>query len=367
MNSASKTKMLRFAPLCRVSTEQQERQGESLLTQKNEIERSVKALEGILINDPWRYSGQEHSTPKYERKLLDKLLTDSGKKYFDAVIVCDASRWSRDNGKSKEGLELLRQNGIRFFAGQTEYNLYKPADTLFLGMATEINEFVALEQARKSIQNRIARALRNVPTAGKLPFGRTFNRQTEEWGIDKKKQQDIKWAAERYLQGEPLPMLAKTIGMNPSNLWKILTKRSGTKWETRFKSKRLAIDEKVTLTVPGLLSQDTIDKILKRAASNKTYTHGEIKHKYLLSRVIFCDHCGYAMFGQKNLHGNQNRYYRHPRGRKNECDNGFWVKADINVIKLTTRFVIHVIFAFVHFVIALELSSKSDWFGGRYE
>jgi len=123
---------MKFAPIVRVSTEAQERQGESLRTQVTEIERSVKSLGGILIADPWRYSGQEHATPELERKKLDSLLRDAEKKLFDAVIVCDASRWSRDNGKSKVGLDILRKNGIKFFAGTTEYDLYKPADTLFL-------------------------------------------------------------------------------------------------------------------------------------------------------------------------------------------------------------------------------------------
>ncbi len=42
-------KPLRFAPLVRVSTEQQEKMGESLKTQKAQIEQAVKALGGVLI------------------------------------------------------------------------------------------------------------------------------------------------------------------------------------------------------------------------------------------------------------------------------------------------------------------------------
>ncbi len=67
-------KLLRFAPLVRVSTEAQERMGESLRTQQAQIEQAVKALNGTLISDPWRYSGQEHSTPGFERKRFDLLL-----------------------------------------------------------------------------------------------------------------------------------------------------------------------------------------------------------------------------------------------------------------------------------------------------
>ena len=98
---------LRFAPLIRVLTEQQERQGESLHTQQKQIIQYVKALNGTFPDNCWRYSGQEHATIGEERKKLDRLLSDACKDKFDAVIVCDVSRWSRDNLKSKQGLQIL--------------------------------------------------------------------------------------------------------------------------------------------------------------------------------------------------------------------------------------------------------------------
>ena len=102
------TQKIRFAPLVRVSTEAQEKRGESLKTQKKQIEQSVELMEGVIPDSCWKYAGQEHATPDQERKIFDKLLEDSSKGKFDAVIVCDASRWSRDNLKSKEGLNILR-------------------------------------------------------------------------------------------------------------------------------------------------------------------------------------------------------------------------------------------------------------------
>jgi site-specific DNA recombinase len=315
---------LRFAALVRVSTESQERQGESLRTQKAEIERSVEAMGGVLIADPWSYSGQEHSTPGFEREKLDRLLHDASKGIFDAIIVCDASRWSRDNAASKSGLKILKKHGIRFFVGQTEFDLFQPAHSLFLGMSAEMNEFFASEQNRKSIINRMARAKRGIPTSGKLPYGRTWN--GKEWGIDEEKREKIQQAATRYLQGDQIPKIAKSFGMNATNLWKILTQRCGTEWLQEFKTPKFGIDETVSMIIPALLDQRTIEAIKRRAASNKTYTHGMKARPYILSRMVFCADCGYSMFGQTNH--NERRYYRHPRDRKNECDPSFWVNAE---------------------------------------
>ena len=317
---------LRFAPIIRVSTEAQEKRGESLRTQEKQILNYVKILNGVIPERCWKYSGQEHATPDQERKKLDQLLTDASKDLFDAVIVCDASRWSRDNLKSKQGLKILRENGTRFFVGTSEFDLSSPEHSLFLGMATEMNEFFAWQQSLKSTLNRIERAKAGIPTGGKLPFARVYDKATNQWGLNEKEADKIRWAADQYLQGESLLKIAKTLGMNASNLWKILTKRSGEDWRVRFDSARLSISETVEIKIPPLLPKKTINLILKRAASNKTYTHGHVKHQYLLSRMVMCGHCGYAMFGQTNHSGK--RYYRHARNRVKECDVGFWVPAD---------------------------------------
>ena len=125
---------MKFAPLIRVSTESQERQGESLRVQKEQIVNAVKQLNGTIPDECWKYSGQEHATPQFERQKFNQLLEDASKGIFDAVIVADASRWSRDNRRSKEGLDILRKNGIRFFILTQEFDLNDPSACLFLGM-----------------------------------------------------------------------------------------------------------------------------------------------------------------------------------------------------------------------------------------
>ncbi len=317
---------LRFAPLIRVSTESQATKGESLSTQTEQIQQYVKSLKGVIPENCWRYSGQEHATPEQERSKLEKLLADSANGKFDAVIVCDASRWSRDNLKSKEGLNILRQNGTRFFVGTMEYDLFNPEHAFILGMSAEIGEFQARTQALKSITNRINRARRNVPTAGKLPYGRTFDRQTEKWGIDPEKHKKIQWASEQYLDGMSIVEIGKVLEMNYVNLWKIMNHRSGTKWECRFTNKAVNVDETVTINIPPLLDETTIQAIKEKAAANKTYERGMLKNKYLLSRVVFCKHCGYVLGSQTNKNGKQ--YYRHPRNQKRSCTVKNWVPAE---------------------------------------
>lgn len=310
------TKNLRFAPVIRVSTEKQEARGESLNTQTEQIKGYVSALNGTIPDSCWKYSGQEHATPDQERKKLDQLLADAEKNTFDAVICADASRWSRDNRKSKEGLDILKRNGIRFFIGTTEYDLFDPAKKLFLGMSAEIGEFQAHEQSRKSILNRIARAKKNIPTSGKLPYGRTFDKKSKQWGIDPHRQDLVKSAARRYCEGENIKSIAATLGFNRSTLYTILTQQCGTVWDVRFRAPDFNIDETVTMKVPPLLDKKTIDRIHAQVDQNKNHRRGNRKWFFLLSGFVFCKHCGVRYNVYRNQGGK--KYYRHRKVKSNE-------------------------------------------------
>jgi len=311
------TKPIRFATLIRVSTEAQAKKGESLKTQAAQLADYVRNLNGKIVAS---FGGQEHATEKFtnERKELDRLLEDSAKDKFDAVIVCDADRWSRDNARSKAGLGILKENGIKFYVGSMECDLYNPTASMFLGMSAEIAEFAAKLSRKKSIDNRVARAEKGVPSSGKLPFGRNYNTATGEWTLDLPKAAIIKDCATRYIRGETAESLAIEYNLPKSVLIKAMSQRAGDKWTIHFKVKEFQVDREFTFDVPRLLDDRTIKAVQKRSASNRTYYHTEFKRQYLLGRMIFCSRCGYVLNAQTvtNKYNKQHSYYRHPAKQK---------------------------------------------------
>jgi DNA invertase Pin-like site-specific DNA recombinase len=305
------SKQLRIAALVRVSTERQENRGESLRTQPKQIGEAAAALGGKVVA---RYGGQEHATPEFEHAEVDRLLADASRGRFDAVMVTHPDRWSRDNGQSKKGLEVLRSAGVGFYVLTLPYDLYDPTARFYLGVSAEIGEYNAMLQAKKSLENRIERARRGVPTAGKVPFGRTWDKKAQRWVVDVDKQARMVEVADRYLKGERLPDLAREFGMNHSNLCKTLRGHCGDRWRITLASKRLNIKEEVTLEVPRLLPDQTIRAVLRRMQDNSTRLHGRPSHDYLLNGYIFCAQCGYNMTGQPC--GKDLVYYRHPHRRR---------------------------------------------------
>lgn len=314
-------KRLRFAPLVRVSTEKQEKRGESLNTQRSDLESDIKSMGGTIYK--W-YAGQEHATPNSERKILDALLEDAKLKKFDAVIICYLDRWSRDNRRSAEDLDILMNNDIRFFVRQQEYHLRDVQDYFQISLQSLIGRTVIHRQTSISVKNRISRAKQGIPVAGKLPYGRTYDKKSNKWSIDKKKKGIMEDAAKRYLSGESMDKIAAFYSMNTPNLHKLLKERCGDEWTVKLRCKQDKVDEEVTIKIPRLLSESVIKKIHERSKSNKTYNHGSYKYQYLLSGLIFDSATEYALTGTPNAKGQ--RYYRPFQGR---VAHSYMINADV--------------------------------------
>jgi DNA invertase Pin-like site-specific DNA recombinase len=318
MPKGEQEKPLRFAPLIRVSTETQKKKGESLNVQRKQLEGAIKSLGGQVAHSHW-YAGQEHATPEQERRILEELIEDAKAKKFDAVMVADLSRWSRDNHRSKTDLKILRSHEIRFFVGTNEFDLNDPVQAFYVGMNTEVNEFFARQQTYKSQLSRIARAKRDIPTSGKKPYGRRWDKEKAEWELIPEAKEKIEIIAKEYLEEDiDFETLGKRHGMNGPNLHKILTKRCGDTWTIRFKSptqsKEQPYEEVTVKGVPRLLDEQTIRKIRAKCEARRTWTHGVIKYNYLFARKIFDVATGYSLTGTTNKKGV--RYYRPFRGQK---------------------------------------------------
>jgi DNA invertase Pin-like site-specific DNA recombinase len=210
-------KPLRFAVLIRVSTEKQKKRGESLRTQETNITNAVATLGDEIVA---RYGGQEHGTAGWERAELDRLLADAQKqpRPFDAIMVTEPSRWSRDNLKNEIGLDILRKAGVKFFLLTSEKDLHNPDDIMFLRLYSVINAAAAAKQNKNSIENRIHRAERGIPTAGSRPRCRIWDKEQEKFVLDPEKQEAIQDIAERFLIKDTKESLPKRQGIRHAPL-----------------------------------------------------------------------------------------------------------------------------------------------------
>lgn len=302
---------LKFACLARVSTETQEKKGESLDTQETQIRNAVRSVGGELFK---LYRGQEHATSGHDRLILDKLLSDASNNLFDAVMIADVSRWSRDNRRSKDDLELLRRHKIRFFVLTQEFNLFDPDHILVLGIHGEFGDYFARTQAYKAMINKIERAKKGYPSscgAQKVPFGRTFDKKSGEWGIDPEKQSLMHEIVRLILDEDWTCMKAAThFGIRVATLNKQI-KNIGSTWIQRFHSDRLNIHEDIVTNIPGLVPDEVAEQVKAKVSSYRSYNRGPQKHFYLFSRKVLDAVTGEALTGKTTIsRGKVYKYYR---------------------------------------------------------
>jgi len=307
------TGKIKFAVLTRVSTERQAERGHSLQAQMAQIERAVGMLGGTIVA---RYGNTaEHATRGFERKEFDRLLADVSKGGFDAVMVTDPSRWSRDNRRSKDGLDLLKKYRVRFFALTQEHDLFSPESNLALGILTEANGYYVERQLRSAAAGRIAGAKKGrAVVGGRLPWGRRFDRTSGEWSVNVECQQLAERMYDMYVHehrsfrsiGEALLDPDTMVSMDENTVRRRLAS-AGSKW-----TQTINLDgrrEEIECEIPPLLDADKVSQITRLADERRLVRN---QPKYPLSNLVRCKQCGSVLSHHDVRSGNHTLpQYRH--------------------------------------------------------
>lgn len=298
---------LRFAILCRVSTEGQANEGESLVVQQKRLRECVQILNGTIVKE---YSGSESATSgEKERPILDEMLADARLRAFDCLMVYDLSRLTRDPLRSKVILADLKKNGIRLFVQAQEHDLNSLETALYTGIIAEVNAFQVAIQVKKSIESKIELAKKGWLVVGRPPFGRKLEHNDRSkapvWIIDEEKLEFAQRIYDLYInQNIYIDKIAKMLDMDASSLFRIVKDRAVLVQTFNWKGEKIEI----LTPVPPLFTKEQQDRIRARLKSNKR--NNAKKHDYLLSGLVKCKKCGLMYIGITTNQG-KNTYYRH--------------------------------------------------------
>lgn len=307
---------MRFSILARVSTTEQEDKGTSLEVQQKTLRRCVEQLNGTVVKE---YIGQESAMGVKERPIFEELLTDCSRNLFDAVIVYDLSRWSRNPEKSRYGLAILKKNGIKLFIQNTEYNLSNPETDLIVGILNELNAFSVNLQTRKAMESKIELARRGwaitIPPHGRKPVHSDKSKPCE-WKVIQEDKEQAERIYQLYVEENMgLERVADELGLTKAHTRNILLKYSGDTWVQKVKYE--GRNEEITIKVPPLLTPEQIEKAKFKARSNKQFNSR--KYEYLLGGRVKCGVCKMTFIGMSAMdRGKIRRYYTHSRHFRTE-------------------------------------------------
>ncbi|MBW1732524.1 MAG: recombinase family protein [Deltaproteobacteria bacterium] len=310
--------MLKAAGYVRVSTPGQAQEGESLSTQRKAIKDYCKAQRWRLVDI---YADEGVSGGSVKGRLgLERVFEGAEKGLFNVVVVHRLSRLGRNARDLLNNVDRLDKFGIGFRSIKESIDFSSAYGKAMLTMLAAIAELEREIIKETMLENRIERARRGVPTAGRLPFARSYDRETGKWTLDEEKAALLKQAAQEFLAGGSMrdisEKLRKEYGLPLSynSLINVLTERSGEKWEVIFNG-----HEPIVYSVPRILEDETIEAIKQRLAHNRRANRVDVK-KYVLSGYVRCAECGKMLTGQTQKRASKDfEYYRHPGGKYEPC------------------------------------------------
>jgi site-specific DNA recombinase len=301
----------------RVSTTSQAEKGESLKTQQIAI-KDFCNKEGIDLLEIYRDEGIPGGTVKGRPALLRLLDEMNG---VDSIIVHRLSRLGRSARELLNNVHRLNKAGLQVFFIKENIDQSSPYGEMIFTMMAAFAEMEREITREASHENKINRCRAGIPATGNFPFGRKYDRKTNEWYFDppdiKEIFQDI---VDRYLQGESLKYIASTIPkkykLGYSNILRVIRNSAGDTWEINFKG----LDEPIIYEIPPLLDQETIDKVKDRLKFNRMNTRQDAKEEYVLGGFIRCNECKKVMTGQvQRYKETRYKYYVHPGSRYEKC------------------------------------------------
>lgn len=308
---------LKAAGYVRVSSKEQV-DGESLSTQRQSIKNYAKA-QGWKLTDIYADEGISGGSVK-ERHALLRCLQDGMDGKFNILIIHRLSRFGRNARELMNNQDELSKAGISLRSISEGIDFGNKYGKAMLGMFAVMAELERDIIRETMLENRIARAKRGIPTSGRLPFGRTFNKATGQWYLNKEAANVLRWVAEEYLDnGVSLRELSDTlrtrykINLCYSSLIDVLSQRCGDTWTIKFKD-----EAPLMFKIPRILPEETIQRIRGRLAHNHVETRKDVKG-YVLTGSLRCEQCGKSLGGQTqiNKYGKKFQYYQHWHGT---CD-----------------------------------------------
>ena len=324
---------------CRVSTDNQEREGTSLQTQLEHCLTYCKD-KGYEVS---RRFIETYSGLSLERPELDRLRELARTGVIDIIVCYSLDRLTRDPGHGVIIMQELEKL-------QVDLELVtEDVDNTELGkLISYIKGFAAKLEADK-IRERTMRGKQAYLQLGKLPqgtgigiYGYTWNKENKTREVNQFEATVIRDVFKRIALGESIISVARTLNNNciPSKgkkLWHSLTIRrlihnSAYVGKTYFKGVLLPD------VSPAIVDEELFQAANAQLNKPKVRT-GRPKHEYLLKNHVFCAICGKPLVGhcmnKKYLYyqcSNNRPYENNPRKcqaqliRADKLENIVWDK-----------------------------------------
>ncbi|WP_108671832.1 recombinase family protein [Peribacillus acanthi] len=312
-----------IAIYCRVSTDEQAREGVSLAEQKERLSAYCRAM-GWNI-DTTLYVDDGYSAKNMERPQLTKLINAVKNGIISKVMVTKLDRMSRKLLDLLQLIDLFQENEVSFISISESFDTNTPSGRLTLQVLGAVAEF-----ERERIRERVLDNMFHAANSGKWltqsPYG--YDLVEKELSINEKESLIVKKVYDLYLnKGLGYYTIAKKLNEEgiPSKYNKEWSLRSikliltnpaykGTLVWNRTdssKKKRKEKEEEEWVTVedclPVIIEKETWDAVQERINKKPMASRAQ-SSPHLLGGLLKCGKCGGGM--SISWSGSKNKRFR---------------------------------------------------------
>lgn len=260
-----------------------------------------------------------------KRLAFQKMIRDSEKKGFEAVIVYKLDRFARSRYDSATYKYKLKKNGVRVISA-TENISDSPEGVILESVLEGMAEFYSLELSQKVTRGMTESALKGNSCGGNIPLG--YKIENKKFVIDPLTAPLVEEIFKRYANGETMREIAedfKARGLktakggdfNKNSFQRLLTNE-------RYLGVYTYKDVRIEDGMPAIIDPELFNVVQRRIAAHKQEPRARSKKEnYPLSGKLFCGHCGATMNGEYGTGKSGNRYYYYvcaSKKNKRSCD-----------------------------------------------
>ena len=277
---------------------------------------------GIQIINVYADRATSAHTNIEKRVQFLKMIDDSAKGHFDAVVVYSLDRFSRSRYDMANFKFRLKKNGVRLISA-TEPISDDPNGIILESVLEGMAEFYSAELSQKINRGLWESAYKHNTIGGHAPLG--YKVVDKKLVIDEETAHIVREAFELYADG-------KTVG-EISNIFNAKGYRTSknaafgrSSFSKMFRNKRyigtfVFHDYEAENAIPPIIDMDLWNRVQDRLQNQKPAGTFKAKVPYILTGKVFCAACGCPISGDSN----SRKYYYSCYGKRNRhvenCNN----------------------------------------------
>lgn len=248
-----------------------------------------------------------------KRREFARMIKDSEKHLFDAVVVYKLDRFARNRYDSATYKARLKKNGVRVISA-TENISDNPEGVILEAVLEGMAEFYSLELSQKIKRGMNESAHKAHSTGGQIPLGYKIVDKT--YAVDEAAAPIVQEAFTLYASGKSIKEMCNIFNAKGyrSSTGQPFNKNSFKKMlrNEKYIGVYKYADIRIEDAIPALIDKDTFRRVQEMLTVNaEAPAKSKAKVEYLLSQKLFCGHCGAKFVGDGGVgkHGKPYYYY----------------------------------------------------------